>query len=366
MKKWCKVLSLVCALGMLGSLLSIPSFAAEDNDGLYVSTEMCPAAVIDHAKEAFRTMNFQDWGVPGTVKLGTPFVLNVQNNDKLYYFPILNSGDEIVMTYRAYQNGDSYGGIFSEALVDELSEFKSVTTRSDPVKISLNPQLDIVLQSKRHIAVSKSKNVNVAAEAVQLKSSVASDLTKKTVNVLSVLCTNTGNSGSQLRAVSDNRWRDLPVTIRETQPGGVPWCVGYAGAMIISYKTGSAYYADNIADYLGTPANSTISTNGLMQFARTKGLSPRRTLFDLSTSSIQKHIFDNDPIYMGAKNITDSSQLGHAFVIMGYQQNINSGAILQFRIWNPWYDYFETLGLDQIYVTDRGVRYEGEEYLIDW
>lgn len=136
--------------------------------------------------------------------------------------------------------------------------------------------------------------------------------------------------------------------------------------MIISYKTGSAYYADNIADYLGTPANSTISTNGLMQFARTKGLSPRRTIFDLSTSSIQKHIFDNDPIYMGAKNITDSSQLGHAFVIMGYQQNINSGAILQFRIWNPWYDYFETLGLDQIYVTDRGVRYEGEEYLIDW
>ncbi len=339
------------------------AFAAGDSDGLYVSTEMCPAAVIDHAKEDFRTMNFQDWGVPGPVKLGTPFVLNVQNNDKLYYFPILNSDDEIVMTYRAYKNGDSYGGIFSEALVDELSEFETATTRSDPVKISLNPKLDIVLQSNRHVVVSKSKDASAATEAVQLKSSAANDLSKTPVNVLSVLCTNTGNSGSQLRAISDNRFRDIPVTIRETQ-GNNSWCAGYVAAMIVSYKTKNVYYARDVANYAGVSTNEGISRSKVISFAKSKGLSPRETIFDLSTQSIRNHINDDDPIYMGAIDIAHGK--AHAFAITGYLQNINSGDISRFRVWNPWYDYFETIGLDQVYITDRGDRYEGERYIINW
>lgn len=338
------------------------AFAARDSDGLYVSTEMCPSAVIDHAKEDFYTMNFQDWGVPGAVKLGTPFVLNVQNNDKLYYFPILNSDNEIVMTYRAYKNGDSYGGIFSEALVDELSEFEAATTRSDPVKISLNPKLDIVLQSNRHVAVSKSNDTGAATEVVQLKSSAANGLSKTPVNVLSVLCTNTGNPNIQLRGISDNRWRDLPVTIRETQ-GNDSWCAGYVTAMIVSYKTKGVYYARDVANYAGVTKNEGISNTKLIGFAKSKGLSPRISFFGLSTNSIVNHIKDNDPVFVGAINISNES---HALALTGYQQNINSGNILKFRVWNPWYDSFETMGLDQIYVTRQGTRYRCETYIINW
>lgn len=355
-----------CVAGLLSAVFLAAccpiAFAAEEPDGLYVSTEMCPQAVIDHAKEDFYTMNFQDWGVPGTVKLGTPFVLNVQNNDKLYYFPILNADDEIVMTYRAYKNGDSYGGIFSEALVDELSEFET-TTRSDPVKISLNPQLDIVLQSNRHVAVSKSNDPSADTEAVQLKSSAANGLSKTPVNVLSVLCTNTENGNIQLRGISDNRWRDLPVTIREIQPDGLPWCAGYVTAMIVSYKTKGVYYARDVANYAGVTENEGIPNKKLIEFAKSKGLSPRFSFFDLSTNSIANHIDDNDPIYVGAFNISNES---HALALTGYQKNINTGKILRFRIWNPWYTSFETMGLDQIYVAKNGEIFRCASYMIDW
>ena len=68
--------------------------------------------------------------------------------------------------------------------------------------------------------------------------------------------------------------------------------------------------------------------------------------------------------YMGAIDI--AHEKAHAFAITGYLQNINSGDISRFRVWNPWYDYFETIGLDQVYITDRGDRYEGERYIINW
>lgn len=369
MKKLHKLVAGFCSCVMLlSSFTFVSSVFAADESGLYISTTECPQTVVDYAKREFNGMNFENYGITSNSFLGMPFVVAANNDTILYYFPIMNENKKVVLTYRVFEDVHSYAGIVSKALVDELSGFIGNTTLSKPAKVFVNKKNDIIIQSSTRteiVDVNPVDSVSTMDDAVPAK---RMNQQVRVKDVLEIIDTNTGNRDTLIKTLAveprESRLKNLNVTIRETQTT-LPWCTGYVTAMIVSYKTGGAYYARDVASYLGVGTTGKISLDGAVRFGKSKGLNPRVTLFDVSNNSLRSHIDKNSPVLISGVNVSNKNDV-HAYALVGYYYDTSSNAIQRFLVWNPWYHYFESMGTNQIYVTPSGVRYESEGYVINW
>jgi len=65
---------------------------------------------------------------------------------------------------------------------------------------------------------------------------------------------------------------------------------------------------------------------------------------------------------MGCDEISGDKKGRHALALRGY--NEQTGV---FSVWNPWYNYYETMPIDtRIYTATNGSRWEWKRSIIDW
>ncbi len=357
------ILMLSCVVATANSFVD-----SNTNQNAFMLTETCPQDVVDFAKTSIDSFPYMNEYANSQIVLGEPFTLtNEKINNTVYYFPVIIDG-EIEYTYRIfYSNGWQY--VLSECLADELNYAAEHSTITAPTIIYLNDDDNIVVQNQNYESIfvveSVSDNVIASSTSEILPYSEAivklkENKTTKTINSFSSIKVVDDSTASTYSAkASSAKSKYLSPTIREQQ-GSLPWCAAYVTAFIVSYKTGTAYYAREVAQFAGASESEGISISKCVKFAKDKGLSnTRQTIFDASDNTMMKQIDNNCPVYVGANNKnTDGS---HALAVIGYSWS--GSAITNWRIWNPWYNSFENISSRE-YTAPNGYEYEEWEYFI--
>lgn len=357
MKKFVSIFICIVFVMLSGTIANANSFVSSNSaQGAYILTETCPQDVVDFAKTSFDSFSYSDEHPNSQIELGTPFSLTNEDMERtLYYFPVIIN-EQIEYTYRIfYSNGWQY--VLSECLAEELNSASEYSTVSNPTIVYLNDNSNIVVQNSKYestVIVDPTRNamsknsIKNTVSYVDKFNELNSGQATTVVNMLSKIKTINYYEMINTRA-SSAKSKYLSPTIRERQ-GPLPWCAGYVTAYIVSYKTGTAYYAREVAQFAGSSETESISRSKCVRFAKDKGLSnTRETIFDASDNTMMEQIDNSCPVYVGADLIGSDSS--HAFAVIGYSWS--GSAITNWRVWNPWNNYTEDIS-SRAYSTADG------------
>lgn len=260
MKRIISIFISMIILMLSGVVATANSFVdSNTNENAFMLTETCPQDVVDFAKTSIDSFPYMNEYANSQIILGEPFTLtNEKINNTVYYFPVIIDG-EIEYTYRIfYSNGWQY--VLSECLADELNSAAEYSTITAPTIIYVNDDDNIVVQNQNYESIfvveSVSDNVIASSTSEILPYSEAivkikeNKTTKTTNNFSSIKVVNDSTMSTYSTKASSAKSKYLSPTIREKQ-GSLPWCAGYVTAFIVSYKTGTAYYAREVAQFAG-------------------------------------------------------------------------------------------------------------------
>lgn len=347
----------------------------QNPDGLYVETQICPENVVKYAREnvyRFIIAERAEKGIESNNNLpalGSPFALvNEEENTITYYFPILYN-NHIEATFRVYEVNGQLAGIYSEALANELEELSKKTTAEKPAVIAVNngnviaitcEGIDVLQKDPygKNIKEDKLKNF----QKISIQSSDNEVINCKTpIQYLSKIDTSEITVNNTLP-----RFKYLNTTIRETQ-SSYPWCAAYVTAFIVNFRTGRTdIRAIDVVKFAHPNSNNiyqeSVSREQCIAFAKKYGLNPYEPSSNISYSTAKHQIAAEKPVYMGCDEISGDKKGRHALALRGY--NEQTGV---FSVWNPWYNYYETMPIDtRIYTATNGSRWEWKRSIIDW
>lgn len=362
-----------------GELTASAGTMRESDFGAYILTKECPPEAYKYVTALLEDFPSDVYKIGTNLYLGEPFVLLNENTDvELYYFPVIVD-ERVEYTYRVFYDTDWHYTL-SKSLVLELNEISKTSSRTNPAIIYVNDMGNILLQNKDNyevfIDLTEDSTISKTSYSVNNISNLEANyetLYEELVRLGEYKIVNCNSAIkcmqiSQINLNADSKNSSRPYqacyrtpTILETQ-GSLPWCAGYVTAAIVSFKTGTNYYAQDVADFAGASTTSTITRPECAQFARSKGLSQTRvTVFDVDDEGMMDQIWNNGMVYVGA--IKKGSLLSsHAFIACGYCWS--GSEIINWMVRNPWYNYYEYIGSDRIYTTANGTVYKKWEYFI--
>ena len=357
-----KIMSYLLSLSMAVSLsstalaVSLESNHSENDDfggKLYVSSYDCPAQYALFAKEKIHLfLEASEFSEFSPCYLGAPFTFSNSNSD-VYYFPVYYSG-EIICLLRVYSNeqGD-IAGVLSKGFANELNAISDFTSATNPLNIYFDG-VNIVFKT-----ASIERTVFSYPYTEQIETAIINndDLAKTVVECsvesasmvsLPQIDTRSSNSSHYLDIFDSDGYP------AETQGYGENWCAAYSAAAIMRYKGMSGLYAQDIMEYFyGSELEESdmLSDSQIYTYATVQGFYTSKTNSTLSFVRLCNEIDYDRPVYIVVRREVGSEHGYHAIVLCGY--NDTSGMV---RIWNPWYDYYET-----IYSLSNYVPYEHQD-----
>lgn len=333
----------ILMLALVFTSVVIPVSASDDENwnGFYVTTSQVSAEAVDYAVD-----NAYDFLVSrsnidnidlNNVTMGYPFTIGkeIVDEDDVFYFPIF-SGQKVIYTFRVYADNNSYTGILSPYLTEELNKYMDATSKADPLSIYMDNGNLIALQGG---AIDVLEEAHFGYEPVGNKALFSVD----SLDVVDI------NSKIDLQITSDispmaSASKNLSLDMKETQ-GSQSWCAAFAMSSILRYKgAGSSITAKAIMQATFPKSKDleteSISRSQLVSYAKGKGYkSTKESSSTLSNSTVVSEIYTNTtPIYAGCEGTGTYKKARHALVISGYDNSKST-----YTVWNPWYDYTETI-----------------------
>lgn len=291
-----------------------------------------------------------------TVTVGTPFKLQGSSTD-LYYFTIFSHND-IIGTYRVYENEGSYTGIFNENtdFINGLQGVASLTSSINPAKIisASNDAMYAIIDNEVHAILESPTGQEISKQSL-----LAQPQTFSSDEVINV-STGIEFDIPQPATRTTPSYKFLQIGWDETQ-GNLPWCMAYVTASIMRYKTGEdinsisarsvmeSAYPDLSTSVLEKTA---LSTSKADDYANTHNVNPTYTSSRRTYSQVTSDIKADSPLAFICDNVNTGTKRSHAFVCRGY--NDNNGNPF-YSIWNPWYSEFERIYTsNNTYVNSQG------------
>ncbi|MBO5214063.1 MAG: hypothetical protein J6B86_04780 [Clostridia bacterium] len=335
-KKWLFIMVFISFV----VVLFFVSSANDNPSGLYISTEVCPENYIQFAEENLpHFILAEDPTVElGAVSVGIPFSFYGGGSD-VFYFPVMVDGI-IEYLFRAYPGENGLCGAITRFLAEELEELASLTSLETPLKLCLiGSQIVGIVNNQEYVLYTYPQHLQLSASVV---SSLRSPVEYTVVN-------SKQESGLQLNFVqSRDVYRYLYLDITETQ-GSNNWCAAYVTAAIVRTLTGDSVSAQGVMEtfYRRPTSSDSLSRTNVIAYGQLKGFSPI-LIGDTVNQTFITEIENGRPVYWSMKRaIPGTDQHGyHAVVLCGY--NFVYGST--WRIWNPWYDYYESFTMDGVYV----------------
>lgn len=152
----------------------------------------------------------------------------------------------------------------------------------------------------------------------------------------------------------------LPTDWAETQ-SGLPWCLAYATACIMRYKTGhdlSTISARSVMEWAYPDLSKTELESRALEisqaddYANTYWIDPTYTASRATYSQIVSEINAYSPVVFVCDNVNTGAKKSHAFVCRGYNDNNGNP---YYSVWNPWYSKYEKVySSDNTYVNTNG------------
>lgn len=354
-----KLLSIALAAVMLMGM-STTAFATEveqrnNSDGFYVLSEDVPLQATEHVQSTIGSL-IDDLVDINTVAVGSPFKLSGTYYD-LYYFTIFSS-NQIIGTYRVYENDGVYTGIFSEneALTNGLESIINLTSASNPAKIIAGNHDDIYAIIDSDVYTILADSMGNSTDEQNISAHPQSLSAESVVNVSTGISFDTPQDLSR----TTPSYKFLQIGWDETQ-GSLPWCMAYVTASIMRYKTGdslSTISARKVMEWaypnLTTSEleSTALSTSKADDYANTRNVNPTYTASRRTYAQVASDIKAESPVAFICDNVDTGAKKSHAFVCRGYDDN---GGTSFYSIWNPWYSKFERIYTsNNTYVNSAG------------
>lgn len=344
-----RIVSLLCALVLIASF-SIQADATPNVEipagSLLVYSKVCPDALVSYAKETIgEVLSTSEYAGVISPTLGTPFTFANLESD-IYYFPIYSNG-KIVYTFRVYEtSGGEIAGVLSPIFAKELNEISNITTKEMPLKIYADgnnivfyagDSKEIVLPYP--IAELENNSLTIASDADDMFSVI--DCSAQTEITPSI---QTRATGTYLNLFSN-------VARANTQPVGNNWCVAYSFSAVLNYY-GIEKTPREIAERFGAKSESDgLYIKDIFYKSSEYGCTSDYSLQPLSYVKMVSEITAGRPVIIPMVKIkgqTDPDIGYHVVVVRGCEETKAF-----FSIWNPWYNFYETLTTLQSYTPAR-------------
>jgi len=341
-----RLLSLFLSLFMIFSL-STPAFA-ENNESLstendstkiYISSYDCPPQYVTFATEKIGAfLNASEFSDYSPCYMGKPFTFaNAGSN--IYYFPVFYSR-KIICILRVYSNeqGD-IAGVLSKGFAENLNAVAKLTSITSPLHIYHNGSKIIFKSATTEATVFSYPENQANSDTICL-----SDTNLRTT----VECSYENSSpisfsSESQRSTTSSRYLDIfesdgkPL---ETQ-GSDHWCSAYVASTILRYKGLSGIKAINVMRFFYGSSPSSSDALTMSQVNRyANAHSYITSLIDAPLSYVQlcAEINNNRPVFLCFARQSGNEYVYHAVALCGYN---DTSAMM--RIWNPWYDCYETI-----------------------
>ena len=354
---WKKLLALVMSLCMvvgMGTTALASETDQQSEGGFYVMTEEVPQQATEYVRNNVGGM-ISDLADLDNVTVGTLF--KIANAYYDLYYSIIYANDEIIGTYRVFEDENGYTGIFSEntEMINGLKDIAYLTSSSKPAKIVAGDHNDIyaIIDSVSYPVLTDAEG-NSTDEQNLL--SAQNNAMESVVNV----CDGIDFIHSNDFGRSTPSYKYLQIGWAETQ-GSLPWCMAYVTASIMRYKTGndlSTISARTVMKWAYPNLSTTelestaLSTSKADEFANTYGIDPTYIRSRRTYSQIVSEIKGGSPVAFICDNVKTGTKRSHAFVCRGYNDN-NGNSF--YSVWNPWYSQFERVySSDNTYVNSAG------------
>lgn len=368
-----RILSLILSVVMLVSLSS-PAFAA-DNSGnfsaesghtkIYISSYDCPSQYIDFARNKIgEFLEASEFFGFSPCYLGNPFTF-ANDDSNVYYFPIFYS-ERIICVLRVYSNDKgNISGVLSKGFADELNAIAASTSATDPLHIYLSGS-DVIFKTDSgektvfSYPEDQMSSVKLSSKNDVLRTSVECS-SEKSTQILPA-------SEMQRGARGTSRYLNIFASNgkpHETQ-GSENWCAAYVAAAILRYRGMNGLLAVDIMEYFygnNPSTGSGLSIDQVYTYATVQGHYVSKTYSTLSYVRLCNEINYDRPVYISLRRTTSSGYAYHAVALCGYN---DTSAMM--RIWNPWYDYYETVSSLYNYVPSehRNYTYEYARTIYNW
>ena len=148
----------------------------KEEKGIYILTESVPIEISEYAQKSLGDL-LAGWVDITTIKIGSPFKLYRTRSDLYYY--IVFSDDDIIGTFRVYEDEGQYSGIFNEnqETVDGIEMLYNLTSSSLPARIVAGDYEDLY-------AVTGSSVVNIVKDSAGRMTNVSTCQTNYLYSVI--------------------------------------------------------------------------------------------------------------------------------------------------------------------------------------
>ena len=358
-----RIISCLVSLAILLSLnstvfamdINTTSSSAVDTsaDVVFIYSHSCPTQYSVFAEETVgQFLNASEFAGLSPCYLGTPFTFANAGSD-IYYFPIYYTG-EIICILRVYSDANgNISGVLSKGFAEELNAVAESTSATDPLKIFFDGT-NVVFETQKNKRTvfsypTAAENRSVTS-TIEMGSDVFGVIECSAENSLSIALPQVSVLSTVSSTHLDLFGSEGPIT----QPTGYSWCAAYASSAIMRYKGLNVYAEDLMTYWVGDNPQPTdsISREAICQYANVRGFVATLTYSTLSYTRLCNEIDNDRPVYLSMQGTGTNTDSYHAIVLCGYD---NVSAML--RIWNPWYNYYET-----IYSLNNYVPFEHQAY----
>lgn len=391
-RKWYLALLLVLCLSVSTSVYAIDQVGGNDVlkpeispvKELYMLTKSCPdgykAYVATNIEEFLLSVEEEDLPEDGTITVGVPFCFGNYGSD-IFYFPIL-CNSEIVYTLRVFPVGSGeYSGILGKNYVKDLNLYAMKSSIERPLEIVMENNVVVAyIGDEREVIfefpIENASNENQSILMETISVALQNNEERSVINIME-RCDEVSQSIaiSELNAnrnIENTRNVNIPtykyLTLRLTEfQDELPWCAGYATAAIIRYVKGNndnttAY--DIMNHFFDNPnINCSIGEDEVVEYANSRGIYPTLLRNALLNTELIREIAEDSPVYLRMRRSENGDHYHHAIVLRGYSQTT-----AKWSIWNPWYDYYESLDFGATYVPaeDTAKQYTYVHTVYNW
>lgn len=259
------------------------------------------------------------------VKLGTPFIvyeIGESSQDEIYYYPILDSSDNIILLLSVMGTTDGWRISVSEEWVDDLKQLGKITSEfifyksgdnlyaeNKQEKFSIEGGIDLKLCNFSNKSYQTKKQEITDASGNFVKADFSNnDIADVNIKDKYTPSFSSSSSDSKVCALYNKKGQ-----------GNHGLCWAASVATICNYRNGTNITARNVANKMGIPyddggtiteAQVAIQSYGVDYFSIHNDAS-----YPITWSSLRTNIDNKYPVYASAKK---SKGFGHAVTAYGY------------------------------------------------
>ena len=268
--------------------------------------------------------------------LGSGF--SVYDDSSVFYLYPVFVNNTVKYVYRVYKYGDSYSGVISEILAEELNNhFKTISGvvsfyMLDGDLVAYNGNSSIVVSSS---PVPKKLDSEVNSHIFTFPKSSTQILVNPYTSLKKSSLFNLFN-------IQPRASISLPIDYLDRQ-GNQPWCAAFTSACILRYMTGNTNITGAyIAGHGHIFGDQEVPLSVIRSYANMHGVSVGNYINGTpAPSTVHNQMLLRCPIYLGMISERNSNNK-HAVVLHGVDGN-------NFIIRNPWYGFSETFIYTGIY-----------------